>query len=345
MHGHVEAPEVVDRRRRRAPAPGPRPSRHRARRAPAPRSRPPLLGRLGQPPAWASETTTERPSSRHAAGPSPSRSRPGGDGDDRPPCRPSGRGPWAGLAVAVDRRLPAGSQLPFGSGGRPSTRSPMMLRWIWLEPAVDRLRTGRRGRDARTRRARRPRVLPADDSAGGPITSSRAGPGAGARLPQSQLGDRSLGAPTGHRCREAAQRIVRMIVASACACARRWRSGSAGSPVLPWQLADDASNRARSQLVPEQGRPVRRPGSPAPPSVPRPSGADDVVTCAGPVEEQLVRTRSSWSAHDGAHLDARLIHGHQRGRRAPCGAATRVGAADDEHQSDWWPATSTPSGR
>ena len=56
----------------------------------------------------------------------------GGDDDDlageqRVPGRGRGRGRW------IERRLEAHAT-PFGSGGRPSTRSPMMFRCIWLDP-------------------------------------------------------------------------------------------------------------------------------------------------------------------------------------------------------------------
>ena len=39
--------------------------------------------------------------------------------------------PWAGGYSGGVAPLTA---VTFGSGGRPSARSPMMLRWIWFEP-------------------------------------------------------------------------------------------------------------------------------------------------------------------------------------------------------------------
>ena len=134
VHGHVESPEVVDGRRverlhlalvRHVTGHGP----HRAARLGLQ-----LLGRLGQPPGVGvgdddRGALLEAPAGRRRADP-----RPGGGGDDhhladQQPVAGGRGGRWRWVKGFLQAHEP-----PFGSGGRPSTRSPMMLRWIWLEP-------------------------------------------------------------------------------------------------------------------------------------------------------------------------------------------------------------------
>ena len=91
------------------------------------------------------------------------------------------------------------------------------------------------------------------------------------------------------------------------------------------ELADE------SELVPEQGHPPfeGQGGERHPPSLAL--GADDVgAVGAGPVEEDLVELTRLGQLHDGAHLDAGLVHGDQQVGEPLVALRLGIGAADDE---------------
>ena len=84
--------------------------------------------------SWASETTTAAPSSRQRRAvaepmPVPAAAVTMTTLPASRPCPVGGGGGGGGSNDDLEAHA-----TPFGSGGRPSTRSPMMLRWIWLEP-------------------------------------------------------------------------------------------------------------------------------------------------------------------------------------------------------------------
>ena len=140
VHGNVEAPEprhrsVVQRAHLRlVPA--------RRRRSACTRSGVgPTLRRVAPPSrrsrrSCASDSTTDAPSSRQRRAVAEPMPVPAAAVTMHDLALEERRGrPAAGRRRWLEGRVKARAHAtPFGSGGRPSTRSPMMLRWIWFDP-------------------------------------------------------------------------------------------------------------------------------------------------------------------------------------------------------------------